>query len=410
MADSTRYLSSQVRKDLASKMVFVAGPRQVGKTTLALDLPGARDGYLNWDVPEDRERILRLEMPATDIWVFDELHKYRSWRNYLKGLYDTKEGQRILVTGSGRLELFSFGGDSLQGRYHLLRLHPFSVAEASIDNASGLAELLRLGGFPEPFLGGNEVEARRWSRQNRTRLIEEDVTATTSIRDLGRLEEMMLRLPDLVGSPLSVNALREDLQVAHKTVAAWLDTLERLFALFRIPPFGAPRIRAVKQERKHYHFDWSVVADPAARFENLVACHLLKWVHFRQDTQGRDVELRFFRDIDGREVDFVVLEDRRPRHAHRVQARGSRHRPWAPLHEDPLPRCGRTPDHPVGATRLRHATGHQGNARHRVSTDARLSQISSFDACATRCGSRFQTLETSTYNSIRLPVGIGEIQ
>ena len=294
-------------------MVFVAGPRQVGKTTLALNLEGARAGYLNWDIPADRERILRRELPATYFWVFDELHKYRPWRNFLKGLYDAKrEGQRILVTGSGRLELFSFGGDSLQGRYHLLRLHPFSVAEAGIEDPDGLAELLRLGGFPEPFLGGEEVEARRWSRQNRTRLIEEDVTATTGIRDLGRLEEMMLRLPDLVGSPLSVNALREGLQVAHKTAAAWLDTLERLFAIFRIPPFGAPRIRAVKQERKHYHFDWSLVADPAARFENLVACHLLKWVHFQQDTQGRDLELRFFRDVDGREVDFVVLEDRLP--------------------------------------------------------------------------------------------------
>ena len=122
----------------------------------------------------------------------------------------------------------------------------------------------------------------------------------------------MLRLPDLVGSPLSVNALRQDLQVAHRTVAAWLDTLERLHAIFRLPPFGAPRIRAVKQERKHYHFDWSLVADPGAKFENLVACHLLKWVHYQQDTEGRDLELRFFRDVDGREVDFVVVERRQP--------------------------------------------------------------------------------------------------
>ena len=313
VAVSSRYLASQVQDDLATKMVFVAGPRQVGKTTLALGLPGARAGYLNWDVAEHRERILRRELPATAFWVFDELHKFRPLRNFLKGLYDARrEGQRILVTGSGRLELFSFGGDSLQGRYHLLRLHPFSVAEAGIVDAGGLADLLRLGGFPEPYLGGSEIEARRWSRQHRTRLIEEDVTGMTSIRDLGRLEEMMLRLPDLVGSPLSINALREDLQVAHKTVAAWLDTLERLFALFRLPPFGAPRIRAVKQERKHYHFDWSLVPDPASRFENLVACHLLKWVHFEQDTQGRDLELRFFRDIDGREVDFVVLEHRQP--------------------------------------------------------------------------------------------------
>ena len=313
MDTSPRYLSPQVRADLQRKMVFVAGPRQVGKTTLAQSLPGASAGYLNWDAAADRERILRRELPDADLWVFDEIHKYQAWRNYLKGLYDVRrDGQRILVTGSGRLELFGFGGDSLQGRYHLLRLHPFSAAEAEIDNADGLNDLLRLGGFPEPFLGGSEVEARRWSRQYRTRLIDDDVRSLTSIRDLGRLEEMILRLPDLVGSPLSINALREDLQVAHKTVAAWLDAIERLYAIFRLPPFGAPHIRAVKQERKHYHFDWSLVPSLGARFENLVACHLLKWVHHQQDTEGRDTELRFFRDVDGREVDFVVVEDRRP--------------------------------------------------------------------------------------------------
>ena len=308
-----RYLAEQVSRDLERKMVFVAGPRQVGKTTLARRPPGARQGYLNGDAEEDRERILRRQLPATDLWVFDEIHKYRAWRGFLKGLVDTRrEDQRILVTGSGRLELFDFGGDSLQRRYHLVRLHPFSVAEAGIDDAAGLSELLRLGGFPEPFLGGGDVEARRWSRQYRTRLIEGEVASLTAIRDLGRLEQMMLRLPDLVGAPLSVNALREDLQVAHKTVAAWLDTIERLYAIFRIAPFGAPRIRAVKLERKHYHFDWSVVPEPGARFENLVACHLLKWVHYQQDTQGRDVELRFFRDVDRREVDFVLLENGQP--------------------------------------------------------------------------------------------------
>lgn len=313
MNSSPRYLADQVLADLRRKMVFVAGPRQVGKTTLALDLPGARNGYMNWDVDEDRERILRRELPPADLWTFDEIHKYRGWRNLLKGLYDGRgDGQRILVTGSGRLELFGFGGDSLQGRYHLLRLHPFSVAEAGVTREAELDQLLRLGGFPEPFLAGSEVEARRWSRQYRTRLLEEDVAALTNIRDLGRLEETMLRLPDLVGSPLSVNALREDLQVAHRTVAAWLDTLERLHAIFRLPPFGAPRIRAVKQERKHYHIDWSLVTDPGARFENMVACHLLKWVHHQQDTQGRDLELRYFRDVDGREVDLVVVEAREP--------------------------------------------------------------------------------------------------
>jgi len=313
MAAKRRYLSAQIHADLKRKMVFVAGPRQVGKTTVALSLPGAARGYLNWDISGHRERILRNELPTGKLWIFDELHKYRRWRNYLKGIYDGRPpGQKIVVTGSGRLDLYRFGGDSLQGRYHLLHLHPFSVAEQRIRDRDGFDQLLRLGGFPEPFLGGNEVQARRWSREYRTRLIREDVVSLERIQDLGHLELLMLRLPDLVGSPLSINALREDLQISHKALSSWIQALERLYAVFRLAPFGAPRIRAVKKEQKHYHFDWSLVSEDAARFENLVASHLLKWVHFEQDTQGRDLELRYFRDIDGREVDFVVTERTKP--------------------------------------------------------------------------------------------------
>jgi len=313
MSPHGRYLLPQVRRDLARKMVFVAGPRQVGKTTLAKAVPGGRPGYLTWDDAGDRERILRRELPTSRVWVFDELHKYRQWRNYLKGLFDKRLArQQILVTGSGRLDFYRFGGDSLQGRYHLLRLHPLSAAELRLTSAKELKDLLTLGGFPEPYFGGSDVEARRWSRDYRTRLIREDVAGLERLHDLGHLELLMLRLPELTGSPLSINAVREDLQVAHKTLANWLDILERLYAIFRLSPFGAPKIRAVKKEQKHYHWDWTLVQNPGVRFENLVASHLLKWVHFRQDTEGLDLELRFFRDTDRREVDFVVVDGRTP--------------------------------------------------------------------------------------------------
>ncbi len=308
-----RYLGPRVARDLRRKMVFVGGPRQVGKTTLALTVVKDDDGYLSWDVPEHRERILKGELPRAKTWVFDEIHKYRLWRGYLKGLYD-RPGRttRILVTGSARLDLYRFGGDSLQGRYHYLRLHPFSFAELRLHTSKDLGDLLELGGFPEPFLSASKTEAQRWSREYRTRLIREDVVSLERVQDLGRLELLMLRLPELVGSPLSVNGLREDLQVSHKTLSRWLDIYEHLYAIFRLSPFGAPKLRAVKKERKHYHADWTVIEDPAARFENLVAAHLLKWVHFQQDTEGRDLELLYFRDVDGREVDFVVTERRRP--------------------------------------------------------------------------------------------------
>lgn len=303
-----RYLLPQVRADLQRKMVFIGGPRQVGKTSLARRLLPQPQVELNWDVAAHRQAILRHELPAGDLWFFDEIHKHRGWRNYLKGLYDAPgRTQRILVTGSARLDLYRYGGDSLQGRYFHLRLHPFSVAELG-GHADTLPALLATGGFPEPLFEGSEAHARRWALAYRERLIREEVTSLESVSDLGKLELLALALPDRVGSPLSPNALREDLQVSQPTVVRWIEILERVYGIFRIAPFGAPRLRAVKKASKHYHHDWSVVPLPGPRFENLVAAHLLKWVEYQRDTQGRAVELRYFRDIDGREVDFVIVE------------------------------------------------------------------------------------------------------
>lgn len=175
-------------------------------------------------------------------------------------------------------------------------------------HADALPALLALGGFPEPFTSGSEAFARRWALAYRERLLREEVTALETASDLGKLELLALALPQRVGSPLSLNALREDLQVSQPTVARWVEILERVYGIFRIAPFGAPRLRAVKKAMKHYPCDWSVVADPGPRSENLVAGHLLKWVEFQRDTQGRALELRYFRDIDGREVDFIVVD------------------------------------------------------------------------------------------------------
>jgi len=295
-APARRYLPATVAADLAHKMVCIGGPRQVGKTLLARSLLPQPDCELNYDIAAHRQAILKHQLPAGDFWFFDEIHKFRGWRNFLKGLFDEHgRSRRILVTGSARLDLYRFGGDSLKGRYFHLRLHPFSVAELG-GHADSLPALLALGGFPEPFLSGSGRFARRWAQGYRERLLREEIGSLESVSDLGRLELLALSLPDRVGSPLSINSLREDLQVSHPTVARWTDILERVYAIFRVPPFGAPTLRAVKKERKHCHYDWAVVPNPGARFENLVASHLLKWVEFQIDTQGRPLELRYFRD------------------------------------------------------------------------------------------------------------------
>jgi hypothetical protein len=309
-----RYLESQIRRDLKRKMVFVGGPRQVGKTTLARTILGKSvAGYMSWDIEAHRVLILGQTFPKSRLWVFDEIHKYRRWRNFLKGVFDARQpSQQILITGSARLDYYRFSGDSLQGRYHYLRLHPLTVAELDITSEKGLESLLRLSGFPEPCLGGSETEARRWSNEYRSRLVREDLVSLEQVQDLGSIELLMTRLPESVGSLLSVNSLAEQLQVSHKTIAKWLAILERLYAIFMVAPFGSPKIKAVKKARKHYHFDWSLVPEDAARFENLVASHLLKWLHFREDTEGYRTELRYFRDIEGREVDFVAVQDGKP--------------------------------------------------------------------------------------------------
>lgn len=309
-----RYLDKVIKEDLRAKMVFIGGPRQSGKTSLARHLsPKKNSAYLTWDFDQDRAQILRHELPESGLLILDEIHKYKRWRGLVKGYFDKfRDDLHIIVTGSARLDLYRKGGDSLQGRYHFHRLYPFSFKEAGLVGRRGVEDLMQLGPFPEPLLKGSQAFAKRWSREYRGRIIKQDLQDLERISEISLMERMLLRLPELVGAPLSINALREDLQVAHATAARWLMLFENVYGMFRLYPFGAPKIRAVKKEAKHYHFDWTLVVDRAARFENLIAFHLLKWCHFQQDTLGEDIELRYFRDTDKREVDFVVVKEGKP--------------------------------------------------------------------------------------------------
>jgi len=329
-----RRILPHVEEDLRKKMVFVAGPRQCGKTTLAREILGKQGGsYYNWDVDSHRSALRRGEIDeASRLWVFDELHKFKGWRNWLKGVFDLhREAHAILVMGSARLDIYSRGGDSLQGRYFFYRLHPFTFSEylglapvEDLDSIPGLSrttpprasgalkDLLTLGGFPEPLFSGSARIASRWRLGYAARLVREEIRSLENLRDLDRVELLYERLPATVGSVLSINSLREDLQVAFETVRSWIRVFDRIYGTFRVPPFGFPRIKAVKKEQKLYLWDWPRVENVAARFENLIAFHLLRLVHWLEDVEGVKAELRFFRDTVGHEVDFVVLRNSKP--------------------------------------------------------------------------------------------------
>jgi len=296
-------------------MVFIGGPRQVGKTTLSKMFLSQKSLYLNWADLSDRALIKTHKIPPNvKILILDEVHKYRLWRTLLKGLYDKfSQDLTIIVTGSARLDLFKKGGDSLFGRYHYYRLHPFTLSE--VDKKMGRKTTLRLldyGGFPEPFLRQDMVFYRRWTRERISRVVFQDIRDLENVNDLGKLDLLVDALPERVGSSFSMRSLAEDLEVSPNTIKHWMEILEKVYYSYRILPYGAPKIRAVKKNPKIFLWDWAEIKDPGAKYENLVASQLLKYCHYMEDTLGYKMELRYLKDVDSREVDFVVLRDKKP--------------------------------------------------------------------------------------------------
>ena len=336
VAIKERYITEDILNDLKEKMVFVGGPRQVGKTTMSLYIAdnyyNKSYQYLNWDNREDRKDILKsIRKPDVKLIVYDEIHKYKFWKNYLKGEYDKhKKEFDILVTGSARLDIYRKGGDSLLGRYRYYRLHPFSLSEflgrnpvyfvASNLNFDAYSKeyneasdiLLKFGGFPEPLFKQSERDLRRWHNERIDRLVRNDIRDVENIRELSLMQVLVDLLPSKVSSLLSINSLREDLEVSHKTVSSWLDMLERFYYSFRIYPFYDSKIKSLKKEPKIYLWDWSEIEDDGAKYENMIASHLLKFCHYLYDKEGFKADLHYIRDKEKREVDFLISIDKKP--------------------------------------------------------------------------------------------------
>lgn len=327
-------------------MAFISGPRQAGKTTFAKFLLKERgDGaYYNWDETEFRrawtknpKTILPSKAGAEiPLVVLDEIHKAKLWKRTLKGVFDTLEAPLdILVTGSARLNVYKKGSDSLLGRYFHFRLHPFSlhemvlggpplspdamleaVRERSLDFRKewreAFAGLLRFGGFPEPLFSQDERKARLWRRGRTEKVIREDLRDLSRIPELSRIEMLASLLPEKVGSLFSIASLRDHLEVGHETVKRWVTFLQELYYLYEIKPFQGSIARSLKKEGKAYLWDSSEVQDKPARYENLVANHLLKACHYWTDTGEGEFTLHFLRNKEKQEIDFLMARDGKP--------------------------------------------------------------------------------------------------
>jgi hypothetical protein len=317
------------------QMAFISGPRQVGKTTTCR---GLSEVYLDWDNEDHRALILegpsavaahagseRLSQAPIRI-VFDELHKYKRWKQFLKGFFDTYESRfRIMVTGSSRLDVYRKGGDSLMGRYFLYRMHPLSVAELCQQEVSIGAfpapirlpdedwqALWEFGGHPEPFMKRSPLFSRRWQELRRQQLLREDIRDATSIQDLDQLAVMARLLAASSGDQLIYSALAKQVRVSENTIRSWVTTLCSFHYGFIVRPWFRNVTKALRKEPKWFLRDWSGIDDPGKRAETFCACHLLKAVEAWTDLGMGQFELRYIRDLQKREVDFAVIRDGEP--------------------------------------------------------------------------------------------------
>lgn len=321
----------------SKQMAFVCGPRQVGKTTIAKSLTKISDqsSYRNWDIPGDRLKIIAnsynpiLEdiviSPATHpLLVFDEIHKYVDWKNYLKGLYDAyQEDIDILVTGSARLNIFKKGGDSLMGRYFLYRVHPLSAAETAnrsltlfsnpihIPNEK-ISQLIEFGGFPEPFTKGDKRFLNKWQNLRHQQLIYEDIRSLESILNMSQLDLLATILTSQAGQLLNYTTLASKVRVSVPTIQRWISVLDQSYYCYLISPWSTNVVRSLLKEPKVYLWDWSLISDMGQRYENFIASHLLKAIHFWIDSGLGQFDLRFIRTKDQEEVDFLIVKDNLP--------------------------------------------------------------------------------------------------
>lgn len=304
-----------ILKDLPKKMVFLVGPRQTGKTWLVKEIAKnfSRPEYLNYDRIDDRKIIKNAAWTLdTDILIFDELHKMPGWKNYIKGIYDTKpQNQKIIVTGSARLDIFRQAGDSLAGRYFLHHLLPFSPAElANTIYANDINRFIERSGFPEPFLAEDPIEADRWRLQYIDSLIREDIFELDRIDNLKNMQIVFELLRSKVGSPISYKSIAEDVGISLNTVKKYILILESLYIVFRITPFAKNIARSLIKEPKIYFFDTGLVkGDSGSKLENFVATCLLKHVYAKRDYEGKDYALHYLRTKEGMEIDFALINN-----------------------------------------------------------------------------------------------------
>jgi len=325
-------------------MVFIAGPRQAGKTTFTQMLAQGFTNslYFNWDILDEKRKLIENpsfyeELHRTDnsqpLIIFDELHKYSNWKSYLKSVYDRDKGNyKFIVSGSGRLDMYQKGGDSLAGRYVIFYLWPFTIGElaenrcpfeafianpleirpATNETQSIWEKLWHCSGFADPYLDGTPEFYRIWSNTYRKQILREDIRDLTSVRNIEDMELLFSLLPARVGSPLSMAALSRDIGVSFDSVKNWIELFEHFFLAFRIAPWARKISRAITKEKKLYLFDYGGIESPAAKFENMVALELFRAVSNWNDLGLGHFSLSYLRNRDKEEVDFMVSNDRKP--------------------------------------------------------------------------------------------------
>lgn len=327
MAKISRYLEEKILQNLKErKILIIYGARQVGKTTLVKRFLErfSNNVYINGDLIDDREKLasptraMVEQFARKDLLVIDEAQRIADIGLKLKALFDELPGLKIIATGSSAFELSATVNEPLTGRYFSYTMYPISYAEAKASGLADVNKLLIYGSYPEVVTASDDETRRKIIQNVAANYLFKDVLNIEYIKNPRSLEHLLKALALQLGSVASLNELAITAGVDSKTVASYLDILEKLYIIFPLRPYFSNKRKSIIKQKKYYFYDLgvrnAVLNDftPLSRrldigqlWENFCVAERKK----RNEMLGAFADYYFWRSYKGEEIDLLEIVD-----------------------------------------------------------------------------------------------------
>lgn len=358
----TRLQEQHIIKDLIndSKVIVVLGARQVGKTTLAKDIQkkiakaDTKTLYLNCDIDEQRKAIdttslavLTQLLQNVNLLIIDEAQRLDNPGLTTKIIHDNFPDIMVLATGSSSLDLQNKMSDAMTGRSFEFKLFPLAFIETLANNKSILEnEYLRIqsanallpsvmtyGLYPEVYTEGNPVRKQRILASITKNYLFKDVFTYRGVKNSQAIQNLAIALAYQIGSEVNENELSRRLGIDRKTIASYIDILEKTFVLVRITPYSKNLHREISGKYKVFFVDLGIRnaligdfnapnlrSDLGAMWKNFCIIERIKAYANKNEAL---VHYNFWRNYDGAEVDYIEKAYSKPLRAYEFKYKGN---------------------------------------------------------------------------------------